>query len=544
MRALLLGMMLALGAAVGARAQAPGPVVTLRAIILLDRADEARAGGWGTAEGIDLSRLPALQGTAVSARLGRLLGRPIAAETLGGVREAVQTAYQQIGRPFVAVTTPAQDVSDGTLQVVVTEARLGRVRVEGNRWFAARQYENAIRLAPGGPIDTGILEADTAWLNRSPFRHADIVAEPGAAVGSTDLVVRAQDKLPLAAHVGVDNTGTRSSDETRVSAGMDWGNAFGRGDDLSYNLQASPDLHRLQQHSVSYTANLPWRDTLALSGSYARTHAIPSGLIENSGTTWNAAARYTHELPGRAGLRQSLSGGFDFKSSNNDILFGGTSVFPTTSEVDQFTLDYSLGLEDRFGSTDITLDLVGSPGGLTALNTDHAFAAQQQGARARYAYLRLGVQRLTHLPVGIDLAQTLTAQATSGILLASEQLGFGGHQSIRGLAEQGVTRDMGVLLHSELRAPAVQTGVAGLLGLSPEGDMLTGFVFLDGGVGRNQHEVVGTRKSDVGMLTAGPGLSWQVSTLATLRLSWGFVLATHGQGAARQGAQFGVQVGF
>ena len=44
-------------------------------------------------------------------------------------------------------------------------------------------------------------------------------------------------------------------------------------------------------------------------------------------------------------------GGFDFKRSNNDLIFGVASVSNVFTDVDQFVLGYQASYQDDYGST-------------------------------------------------------------------------------------------------------------------------------------------------------------------------------------------------
>jgi len=424
-----------------------------------------------------------------------------------------------------------------------SSAKLGKVAVEGNNWFSAGQYASGLRLQPGQPLDKAELDADTNWLNQNQYRHVVIVAQPGEQFGTTDLEVRADDRLPLSVNAGFDDTGTKATSIYRLSTGFDWGNAFWRGDDLNYEFTMAPDPHLLSEHALAYTFNLPWHDSLSLSGSYATTQSIASGETNTDGITGTASARYNMLLPPVWDITQTLSLGYDFKSTNNDILFGGSSVFPTTTEIDQFLAVYSGQRADPWGSTAVTFSLVGSPGGLTALNNDAAFRAQQPGATANYLYGRLAISRLTNLPYGIDWSARLTGQLSSANLLPSEQLILGGYQSVRGFVEQGATRDQGVTWQNELRAPTIVTGIAKFLQLNPDSDALVPFWFFDIGGGRNHSQQPGT-PGWVTLAGTGPGLTLNVSRNLSLRFTYGVPLIRIGQFVPLLGPQFALQLTF
>jgi hemolysin activation/secretion protein len=115
-------------------------------------------------------------------------------------------------------------------------------------------------------------------------------------------------------------------------------------------------------------------------------------------------------------------------------------------------------------------------------------------------------------------------------------------QSVRGFVEQGVLRDNGLLLRNELRGTPMATGMGRLVGAGE--DTMVPFLFMDAGVGRNHHDIPGTRDSWVTVVTAGPGLTWRISESTALRFTWGFPLVRSGQTGPLLGPQFGTQVAF
>lgn len=515
----------------------------LQGIVLLAAPGQVRPDGWpDDPHGVDADRLPDLAASGVQQALHGLLGQKITAAVLGNIRKTIEQRLTAAHRPFAAISVPRQQVRGGVVQVLVIEARLGSVRVEGADYFSPAQYRAALRIAPGDPIDTRKLSAATDAINANQYRQAAIVASPGSAVGTTDLTIRAKDRLPVSVNLGFDNTGNNATSLYRVSAGIDWGNAFWRGDDLNYQFSASPDFYLLRQNSLTYTTTLPWGDTLSLSFSYARSHDLPQGPIGSTGVNVDASLRYLIALPPLGHASEHVALGYDFKSTNNNVLFGGETVFPSTSQIDQFVAGIEAAVPDRLGSTQVSLMGFASPGGMTGLNNDLAFSSQQPEARAEYSYARLSVDRMTELPAHFAWHATVTGQISSGILLPSEQLAFGGVQSVRGFVEQGTTRDEGAIWQNEVRAPDMSTGIGQWLGLSR--DVLTPFVFLDLGFGGNHNEIAGTPATWVELVSTGPGVTWRFSRYASLRFTWGIPLLREGQVGPLLGPQFGMQAVF
>jgi hemolysin activation/secretion protein len=526
-------------ASIPAAAQQDGPL--LRLLVL---GADSRPIQSARAQGVDDAAVPTLASPAARSITARFIGQPIDDALLADIRDILAAYYQQLGRPFVDIAIPVQDVAAGTLRVNVIETKRGKIVVEGNRWFDAEQYASAIRTPPGGPIDTQSLAADAEWLNRIEQRHVSISVRPTDEPLVYDLAINVKDRLPLTLTLAADNSGTSETGLYRTAVAVDWNNAFWRGDDLSYAFLTDPGGFRLQQHAVSYTMYLPWRDAMTLSAVTANTNGLgtaASNFTSVDGHTDVVSWRYSVSLPPAPEFVHHIEFGYDFKSTNTNILSGGTAVFASPSELNQFSISYVMRRGDSRGVSGLAVTLVGSPGHLTPNDTTSALAAQQPGASASYLYGRVSFERLSELPHDAVWSARLTAQFSSDNLLPSEQLVFGGAQSIRGFADLGATRDSGVVMQHELRFAPIRPGL--LQTLSDAASMVP-FVFLDMGAGRNHLDLADVRRSWVEMVSVGPGLTWQFLPTAALRLSWGFPLIRNGHTGPFLGPQFGTQITF
>jgi hemolysin activation/secretion protein len=500
----------------------------IKGIVLLPRAEDLVAAGVpAPANQVDASRVPTLAAPEAQAAIRRYLGLPLRQVLLDSLRSAISQYYGSINRPFVSVAIPKQDVTDGVIQVVVIEGHLGKLGVEGNRWFDAAQYRDAVGLKPGDPIDNAELQAGIDEINRNQYRHATVAASAGAQPGATDLTIQAQDRFPVGVSAGIDNTGNTSAGLYRAWTALDWGNAFWRGDDFNYRFTVNPEDPRLlKQHSLAYTTTLPWHDTLNLTGSIVDSNTQSATLFTTAGHNDYASLRYqrglpVYQIPGFGPLTQTITVGYDFKSTNNNILFGGLSVFPSTTEIDQFLGIYGATLPDALGSTNLTGTLVVSPGGLTALNNTAIFQTQQAGARADYVYGNIALERLTNLALGVNWDAKAIYQRSNGILLSSEQLAFGGPYANRGFVTTGATRDEGFQMLHELRAPAFQPNVPALFGMRGWQDQFVPFVFFDYGIGWN-HPAPGTSNDSwLSEMSIGPGFTYQLDRYLAMRFTYG-----------------------
>ncbi len=402
--------------------------------------------------GLGAVQVPELNDSRFAAQLSPLMGRPLTLATLDQIKALTTNWLRAHQRPFVDVSVPPQNIISGVVQVVVTQYKLGRIEVQGARYFSPSLIRQTSGLLPGRTLQLDDLQTDLDRLNRNPFLNVDAVFKPGSQTGETDLVLSAKDQLPLRFYSGYDNLGVRSLGVPEFNLGANWGNAFGTGQIISYQFTRSLSGRSIS-HSVSDAVPLPWGDQLLIFGSYGTQRPQVGEIFNEAGHSGQASVRYVRSLPHAHRFTEDLQVGYDFKTTDNNLEFAGFEVFATQAEVDQFPLIYDATLSDHLGQTAVQNTFVFSPGGLTANNTDAALASLVPGARAHYVYNRFLVTRTTPLPERCSAITRVTLQSSSGNLPYSEQVGGGGVGSVRGYYTDTALGSKGEMFSQELRLP-------------------------------------------------------------------------------------------
>lgn len=403
--------------------------------------------------GVRASGLPLLKGRAFQVAVKPYIGQPITLDLLNKVARVTLNFYRDHGQPFVDVTIPPQNINNGVVQVVVTNYRIGQVSVSGNHYFSSASIVAATGLKPGQTLSVNRLENDLSWVNQNPFRNVNAVFRPGQQTGLTDVDLETQDQVPLRFYVGYDNEGVPGLGQNEWDFGFNWGNAFGLGQIFSYQYTRSFS-GRFTGHSVSDVIPLPWRDKILIFGSYElQTPYIASGF-HNLGRSGQASFRYVHTLPSLPWLTGDVQIGYDFKTTNSNLEFGGFQVFSDSTQIDQFVLTYDGNETDPFGQTSVENDFIGSPGGLMGANKTVAFQQFVPEATANYVYDRLGLTRTTSLPCGFSWVARLLGQVTSVNLLDSEQLAGGGPDSVSGYYTDTALGSEGEVINQTVYAPS------------------------------------------------------------------------------------------
>jgi hemolysin activation/secretion protein len=491
-------------------------VAELKGLIFLDDPQQVVVGKLNTTgvlvrgPSLELLRSPAFEQVA-----GAYLGGPVSIRRLNELVRDVILFYRAYDRPVVDVSVPEQDITDGVIQVMVTEGRAAEVRVEGPCYFNPCVLARQLCISPGDPIYESMLLEDLRWLYRNPFRRVELELERGDERGETDVIFNVYDRLPARVYGGYEDTGTRFTGLERTFYGLNWYNALWRDDQFGYQYTTSSDFSKLRAHSAFYSTALLNRDILTLYGTYAEFRA-PSATGNTDGVTWQLLPRWYRELAPWGDYEHAVEAGFDFKQTNTNLEFGGFQVFANSADIAQFMVGYNGWGLDRWGGWFIGADTYYSPGGLGGRNNTPSFQSIRAFAPANYFYTRGFLERSFLLPMNLQFVTRLTGQLASDNLLPTEQLGFGGYNSIRGYDLYSVVGDSGYFINCELQTRPVN--------LLTDDDQFMLLGFYDFGDAYN-HTLLPGEDPSVDLNGVGCGLRYQLQPNLTLRTDYGWQIS-------------------
>jgi hemolysin activation/secretion protein len=164
--------------------------------------------------------------------------------------------------------------------------------------------------------------------------------------------------------------------------------------------------------------------------------------------------RWYRELCPCGIYEHAVTAGFDVKESNTNLEFGGNLVFGSPYQVFNLMAGYHGKATDDWGSYNLGADMYYSPGNIGSNNTSPAFQMIRPDAAAHYFYGRAYGERRCWLPQCFELVGRVTGQVSDGNLMPTEQLGFGGYNSIRGYDMYTLARDAGYFASLEVWTPA------------------------------------------------------------------------------------------
>jgi hemolysin activation/secretion protein len=414
--------------------------------------------------GVSLLDTPELQGVVAP-----YLGKAATINSLRQLEEDIVRFCRKRDRPIVDVSLPlGQDVSNGVVQLVITEGKVNQVTVEhegtGKHWFSDDFIRSQVRLKPGDSISEKLLLQDVNWLNQNPFRDVSVNLRQGEQESQTDVALRMVDRFPLRVYAGYEDSGSRIAggvsltngvthlNDMRLLFGFNWGNAFGLDHQLNYQYMADTDFNTFSAHSGSYIIPLPWRHTLTFLGSYVDARGNVADVSQH-GISSDAAMKYSIPLTPIGDYQHGVTLGFDYKNSDDLVTTAGQPVAPTANtDLGQFLGGYYALNPDRWGSTSFEGDGFISPGWV---GTANSYQAARPFAKRDYVYGRFSAERDTRLPFSFTWVLRGVGQVSDRNLLVSEQFGLGGYATVRGYDEREANGDQGWFVSNELRTPAL-----------------------------------------------------------------------------------------
>jgi hemolysin activation/secretion protein len=391
-------------------------------------------------------------------------------------------------QPVVDVYFPEQDVTDGYIVALVKRAIAGKIIINGNEYYEDEEISRFVTTEPGKFIWSDDISKDLRWINSYPYRQTDVIFKPGEQTGTSDVIYETKDMYPFRIFGGVDNYGSKTTSQNQFFTGFSYGDLWDLDHEFIYTLGAGFDFANFNSHTIQYITPIPsLRHKLSFTGNISTSEPRASGLVSQEGTNTTLNADY--EMPlydwGFRGFTQSINFGIDWKRLENDVEFGGTSIFSSSPEIAQAYARYEGTKTSAKTLQTVQATVVSSPGDITGNNNEEAFEIARTGADPQYTYGKALYQgSYTESNTGLTFSTFLRGQISNEKLLSSEQATISGVGAVRGYSDNSVRRDNAFLSTVEVASPYVPV-LDTILG-SVFRDRVQGFVFYDKGTGFNK----------------------------------------------------------
>ncbi|MCP3689195.1 MAG: ShlB/FhaC/HecB family hemolysin secretion/activation protein [Gammaproteobacteria bacterium] len=449
------------------------------------------------------------------------LGKALTLNQLNAVSQGLVKHLGDLGYPIVDVAVPAgQDVASGNVGLLLLLGRVSTISANGQNYFSEAEILRGTSAKQGEVIDSVQLARDLDWLSRNPSRNANLVLHRGEEPGQTSIEYKVTDRRPWTVYAGYKNVGMQLTGRDRILAGFTHNNLWGLSHQLSYqgtlSINDQLDSAGFKAQAINYLVPLDWQHELSFFAVEQSSKPTESAsLFGMTAESQQFGVRYKIPIIGKqslnSGLRQDIELGYDFKKSNNDLFFGGALVQDNITRVEQLSAKYSINRPDQWGATDASVSLIWSPG---KSDRDASYDMQRFGATTDYIYAHATFDRYTRLSDQWGWSVELSGQWADSNLLASEQLGIGGHSTVRGYEEYALVGDKGLIVTNELHYLLQPKEFSYLVDL---------FAFYDYGIVGNV-DLLTDEKSSHDISSIGLGLNFIMDDELSLELAYGHQL--------------------
>lgn len=350
---------------------------------------------------------------------------------------------------------PSQDLSDGTLNVLVIEGTVEKIMIKDGE-SKSISVKNVFPLAEGDLLNLRDLEQGIDQINRLSSNNALLDIQPGEAEGASQIVVYNQPSSPFHYYLSTDNQGPKSTGEIQTGLTFTADNILGFNEMFSVTHRESTpgELSRKFSGSDSFNLSVPFGYTTVSLGSsysrYASTIRVPSGLeLVASGNNRTDNLGVDHVMFRDQSTRLLLATSLSTKNSKSFL----NKQFLSVSSRKLTVLDVGINLNTVLAGGSLTLD-VGYAQGLNALEAlEDADNLPAWAPKAQFKKIKVGFNYMRPfrlLGESVSFSSNFKAQKSYNTLYGSEQITIGGLYSVRGFVNNSISGDDGYYWRNEI----------------------------------------------------------------------------------------------
>ena len=371
-------------------------------------------------------------------------------ENLQTAAQVVTNDYRAKGFLTSRAYVPPQRIEGETATIKILEGKIGKIKVENNRYFSERLYTDTLVLREDRIFCYPDLENSLYFLNRKPDRTAKAYLIAGEEPGTSDLILKAEETYPVHIYYGFNNHGTKLTHRARHSVHFDNNNFSGNGDTFAGSVTMAEE-GAFGGGFISYDLPIESTDT---------TFHLDAGLVD----TMLIGHLKPSEVKGESiSLEPGITQTFYKKPAILVEGYVGLEIKDSKTLVDDLKINFdrtrAFLLGPRFTFQD--------PGGRTLLSSDVHWGipdflgssdevdlnASRVNSGGEFLYTTASLARIQKMPLDSFLILRGNGQWTRDTLTSLEEYRAGGAYTVRGYPESDSAGDYGFNWSAELNLP-------------------------------------------------------------------------------------------
>jgi hemolysin activation/secretion protein len=380
---------------------------------------------------------------------------------LQGMAAKIATYYRQNGYFVAQAYVPAQEIQGGVVTIAVIEGQYGKVSLN-NQTHVSNTLANDLMagINSGDTVTTAPLEHRLLLLSDLPGVKVNSSLVPGAAPGSSDLIVNLTPGKRISGSIDADNAGNHYTGANRIGATINFNEPLGLGDVASLRALTSGS-------GLNY-----------LRGAYQMQFGKATAGVAYSALRYELGEEFTDLGANGTAQVASLYGSYPLIRSRNENLYVGLvldaktfqdKVDATGSVADKKALVLTTSVSgnsiDALGGGGQTSHALAWSTGNIDLQTpsEQALDAVTAQSNGHFNKLAFSLARLQHVTDNVSLYGAINGQYAWNNLDVSEKMELGGMYGVRAYPEGETYADQGYVINLEARwqLPKLSTSLPG-----------------------------------------------------------------------------------
>ena len=388
-----------------------------------------------------------------------------AKKTLSDIEAAAQALEKDLrsrGYAFHRVFVPQQKPEQGVVKLGVIQIRVGKVQITGNEFFSDDNIRRSlVSLKEGDIPEVRTLGRDVTASNANPAKQITVTFKESGEPNAVDAEIKVNDSDPVnyfaSMSLNEKVTGSGPSMRTRrISAGFQHSNLFDRDQVMTVSYTTDPGYPNDVSLIGAYYQVPIYGTGMNLSASFVSSDVNSgqvrqgAGVFDVSGSGQFVGVRLSKALDRISALQQSVAIGLDNRYFKNSTTFNGAQIQPNVgSRV--VSLQYTFRDEPSWGVVGGGVDYAVNVGGGTSNSAANHTA---NGGTRNWDAIRYNLEAST-LMGNWQVSGRFKGQYSNDSLIAGEQFGLGGAQSVRGFSDRVVSGDRGYQWGIEGMGPGI-----------------------------------------------------------------------------------------
>ena len=402
---------------------------------------------------IKLTGNSVLSSQNIAPLLNQYEGKRLTFAQLKDVAALVTKEYHDKGYILAKVYIPEQKIANGIIELVVLEGKIGQIKLQGKHDYYSDDFikKHFNPVIKAGALNQDKLEWALLVLNEYPKLEVTATLEAGSQPGTTDILVTAKNSMPINFTVDYNNFGSKYTSVNRYGATLDVGNFITEGAIFSVRGTVGDDPSEMAYGRVSYS--MPVNELGTKVGAYYTRGTSDVGrelaVLQIKGDSESYGFFINHPILKKRQYKLDVEVSFDAKNTKQEIL----DTITSTDKVRSVKGGLLFASTDTVGRDFVSFFVTQGLGEtLGAMKNDSTLSSRAGvGANNSFTKYNLDAMRLQKIVSSLYLIMKGSAQWASTSLVASEQFGIGGPDTVRGFPSSEYVGDDGFALTAELR---------------------------------------------------------------------------------------------